>query len=96
MEVEIFTTYDLGFEEFSTWAEMRNIIRQLHGDAPQPLLAVYISPFQLKLLRLEVFEKRKLTNEQAKRLQFKSCLGTKIIVWDGEGIPPCPNCGGKC
>jgi hypothetical protein len=90
---QAFVTYDLGYEEFSTWNEMREIIREAHQEAPKPLVAVYITSFQLKMLRFEAFEKRKLTQEQARRLHFKTCLGTRIIVWDGDGIPPCPSCG---
>jgi hypothetical protein len=84
---------DLGDEEFATFAELRQLVCEKHEEAPCPLVAVYISPWQQKLLRLEAFEKRRLTNAQARALNFRMVAGTKILIWDGDGMPPCPGCG---
>lgn len=86
----MFATVDLLDEDFTTFAELTELVREKHKEAPCPLAAVYISPFQRKLLRLEAFERRGLTNEQARQLQFKAAAGTRIIIWDGDGMPPYP------
>jgi hypothetical protein len=86
-------TADLSGEEFATFAELRDLARDLRRMVGAPLTAIYISPWQQKLLRLEVVEKRHLTNEQARQLEFKTVAGISILVWDGEGMPPCPSCG---
>jgi hypothetical protein len=39
---QVFVTCDPGTEEFSTW----EIMREAHREAPVPLVAVYINPFQ--------------------------------------------------
>jgi hypothetical protein len=86
-------TADLSDGEFTTYAELRDDVIDIKKTVKLPLAAIYISPWQQKLLRLEAVEKRHLTNEQARKLNFKSVAGTKIFIWDGDGMPPCPNCG---
>ncbi len=77
-------TADLGNEEFATFAELTELVREKHQEAPCPLVAVYITPFQQKLLRLEAFERRRLTNEQAARLQFRAVAGTRYHLGWGR------------
>jgi hypothetical protein len=86
-------TADLSGEEFTTFAELKVLVCDAREIVDLPIVAIYISPWQQKLLRLEAVEKQHLTNEQARRLNFKSVAGTRILVWDGDGMPPCPGCG---
>jgi hypothetical protein len=86
-------TADLGSEDFTTYAELKELVCGIRETVGIPLAAIYISPWQQKLLRLEAVERRHLTNEQARKLNFKSVASTRIIVWDGDGLPPCPGCG---
>lgn len=79
--------------DFTTYAQMSNAVCDSIDLIPYPIMAVYISSWQQELLRLEAFEKRGLTNEQARILTFKFVAGIPIMIWDGKGFPPCPGCG---
>jgi hypothetical protein len=86
-------TADLGNEDFTTYAELKEMVCGIRETVDLPIAAIYISPWQQKLLRLEAVEKRGLNNTQARQLDFKSVASMRIIVWDGYGMPPCPDCG---
>lgn len=86
-------TIDLLEADFTTYAQMSNAVCDSIDLIPYPIMAVYISSWQQELLRLEAFEKRGLTNEQARILTFKFVAGIPIMIWDGKGFPPCPGCG---
>ena len=93
-------TIDLRGHDFETQAELREIVRELLPAIREgyPMVAIHslvISDWQMKLLRLERFIKRGLTNAQARQQVLTRLDGWQVtVVPDGEPIR-CANCGGN-
>lgn len=85
-------TLDFTDQQFEKITDFRDAVNELRKQTGIQPAVIYITSFQHKLFNLERYMQG-TPMHVIKTTGLKDMCGAKVVIWDGDGQPPCPNCG---